>query len=344
LPTPTKTGFSFVGWNTMANGSGTTYNDNTIYQQAGDITLYAIWSNTSYTLTYGADTGGTISGSSSQTVLYGQDGTAVEAVPSPDYVFDKWSDNSTDNPRQDTNVTHNISVTAHFIYNPFTCGNSQVTDSDGNIYDTVQIGNQCWFKENLKTTKYRDGVPINNITYAYTWIQYNDAGYVWYNNNSANKDIYGALYNRKAVSNPDHALCPAGWHVPSIYEFITLRDYIGLTNANALKATGTAYWDNNTGATNSSGFSARGAGRRNGNDEDAPFESLRQYTAFWTSTEGMPEEGMPTAHALYLTSTSTTINITLSSYSWNDSIHYQTPSNDLGIISASGLSVRCIKD
>ena len=132
--------------------------------------------------------------------------------------------------------------------------------------------------------------------------------------------------------------------MPSIYEFITLRDYIGLTNANALKATGTAYWDNNTGATNSSGFSARGAGRRNGNDEDAPFESLRQYTAFWTSTEGMPEEGMPTAHALYLTSTSTTINITLSSYSWNDSIHYQTPSNDLGIISASGLSVRCIKD
>lgn len=81
----------------MANGSGTTYSDTTIYNQTTDITLYAIWSNTSYTLNYQVNNseGGRIVGDSQQTVPHGQSGTAVTAVPSLDYIFDKWSDNLT---------------------------------------------------------------------------------------------------------------------------------------------------------------------------------------------------------------------------------------------------------
>ena len=322
----------------MANDSGTTYDDTTIYHQATNITLYAIWSNASYTLDYQVDNdvGGTINGISHQTVLHGHDGTAVTAVPSQDYVFDKWSDNLATPQRQETNVTDNISVTARFIYNPFVCGDSSVTDVDGNSYATVEIGNQCWFKENLKTTNYRDGAPIKNITDCGEWIQYTLAGYAWYNNDPANKDIYGALYNRKAVENNDHpALCPTGWHVPSMEEFLTLRENVGSNNANALKATGTdpAYWYYNTDTepNNSSGFSARGAGDRY--SSSGGFENIQKGAYFWTSTGG-EAYGMPTAHALYLTSNYNNIYVTATT----------SFENEVGFAGAYGFSVRCIKD
>ena len=68
----------------------------------------------SYTLTYTAGANGTISGTTPQTVDHGADGTAVTAVPDANYVFVNWSDGSTANPRTDTNVTANITVTANF--------------------------------------------------------------------------------------------------------------------------------------------------------------------------------------------------------------------------------------
>jgi len=66
------------------------------------------------TLTYTAGSNGSITGDSPQTVDYGSDGSAVTAVPSTGYHFVNWSDSSTANPRTDTNVTDNISVTANF--------------------------------------------------------------------------------------------------------------------------------------------------------------------------------------------------------------------------------------
>ena len=74
----------------------------------------------SYTLTYTAGSNGTITGTSPQTVNYGASGTAVTAVPSTGYHFVNWSDASTANPRTDTNVTGDISVTANFAINTYT--------------------------------------------------------------------------------------------------------------------------------------------------------------------------------------------------------------------------------
>ncbi len=67
-----------------------------------------------YTLTYTAGAGGTISGDSPQTIAHGSNGTPVEAVPDTHYHFVDWSDGSTDNPRTDTDVTADITVTANF--------------------------------------------------------------------------------------------------------------------------------------------------------------------------------------------------------------------------------------
>src|SRR5213594_4263265 len=86
----------------------------------GTISFTASFAINQYTLTYTAGANGSITGTSPQTVNHGSDGTAVTAVPNTGYHFVKWSDDSTANPRTDTNVTANISVTANFAINTYT--------------------------------------------------------------------------------------------------------------------------------------------------------------------------------------------------------------------------------
>jgi uncharacterized protein (TIGR02145 family) len=125
----------------------------------------------------------------------------------------------------------------------FTCGVSTITDVDGNVYNTVLIGNQCWMKENLKTTKYRNGTPIeypgsNNSA----WQNNTTGAYAWYGNDINWKDSYGALYNWHAVNNTN-GLCPTGWHVPSDAEWTQLVDYVvaqGFPNSNVINGAGNA--------------------------------------------------------------------------------------------------------
>ena len=112
------------------------------------------------------------------------------------------------------------------------CGLVKVKDYDGNEYNMVQIGDQCWMKENLRTTHYSDGTKIDQGTTSSTTVSY------WYypNNNSANKTTYGLLYNWAAVmhgeegseANPSgvQGICPDGWHVPSKEEWYQLRNYV----------------------------------------------------------------------------------------------------------------------
>ena len=113
LPTsPTKANYHFIDWNTSADGSGTTFSNTT--HVTSNLMVYAQWSSNSLTLTYTADTNGTITGITPQTVNYGSDGSPVTAVPNSGYHFVNWSDNSTDNPRKDTDVQNDINVTANF--------------------------------------------------------------------------------------------------------------------------------------------------------------------------------------------------------------------------------------
>ncbi len=105
-----------------------------------------------------------------------------------------------------------------------------VTDIEGNVYQTVIIGEQEWMAENLKVTQYNDGTDIeypgsNNSD----WSNNTNGAYAWYNNDIDNKDLYGALYNWYAVdqaSNGGRNICPAGWWVPADWEWDVLRDYL----------------------------------------------------------------------------------------------------------------------
>ena len=73
---------------------------------------------TQYQLSYSAGSNGSISGSSTQAVIAGSNGNTVTAVPNSGYSFSSWSDSSTQNPRTDTNVLGNVTVTANFVANP----------------------------------------------------------------------------------------------------------------------------------------------------------------------------------------------------------------------------------
>ena len=181
------------------------------------------------------------------------------------------------------------------------CGN--VTDYDGNVYNAVTIGTQCWMQQNLKSTKFNDGSAIPNVTDSATWVNLSTPGYCWYNNNySTYGSIYGALYNWYTVNTGK--LCPTGWHVPSDNEWTTLERAVcssstcstdfpygstiigprGTDEGGKLKEAGTSHWMSpNTGATNSSGFSALPGGYRLGNDGE--FNDLSALGWFWSSTE-----------------------------------------------------------
>ena len=161
--------------------------------------------------------------------------------------------------------------------------NETVTDFDGNIYNTIKIGNQIWMVENLKTTKYNSGVPIQKLLDAEKWQYDNSSAYAWYNDDDSNKDVYGALYNWAVVKKGN--LAPKGWHIPSIEEWQELIDFLGgEKNAGGkLKEIGTDFWDSpNKGADNSSGFKsvATGCKSKSGN-----YQFVGNRTIFWTSTE-----------------------------------------------------------
>jgi len=161
------------------------------------------------------------------------------------------------------------------------------SDADGNNYPVVQIGAKVWMAENLKTTKYNDGTSITCITDNLAWAGLTTAAYCWYNNNeTTNKNTYGALYNWYAVNTGK--LCPIGWHMPSDAEWGELTTYLGTDNiAGKLREAGNKHWFNpNTGATNESGFTALPGGQRS---EFGVFDFAWWNGLWWTST-GISEQ------------------------------------------------------
>jgi uncharacterized protein (TIGR02145 family) len=140
-----------------------------------------------------------------------------------------------------------------------------ISDIDGNVYKTITIGNQVWMKENLKTTKYNDGKAIPLVKDDMVWKELTTPAFCWNNNDeTANKNKYGALYNWYTVNT--NKLCPGGWHVPTNAEWTILTTYLGGESVagGKLKETGTTHWESpNTGATNEKGFTALPGGSRN---------------------------------------------------------------------------------
>jgi uncharacterized protein (TIGR02145 family) len=170
-----------------------------------------------------------------------------------------------------------------------------VTDYDGNVYQTVLIGDQCWMMENLKVTHYRNGDPIPHVTDGGTWGGLTSGAYCNYNNDEGHVATYGRLYNWYAVDDSRN-IAPAGWHVPTDEEWKQLEMYLGMSQAEAddlgwrgtdeggkLKESGTTHWwPPNEGATNESGFTALPGGYRG---RGGNFYDMGSHAYFWSSSE-----------------------------------------------------------
>ena len=103
-----------------------------------------------------------------------------------------------------------------------------VADIDGNVYKTIQIGSQIWMDENLKVTKFNDGITIPLVTDNSSWGTLTTPGYTWFNNDvSTYKATMGAFYNWYAVNTSK--LCPLGWHIPDSLEWSAIENISALT-------------------------------------------------------------------------------------------------------------------
>jgi uncharacterized protein (TIGR02145 family) len=167
--------------------------------------------------------------------------------------------------------------------NPVAPDNGPITDQDGNIYQTIKIGDQVWMAENLRVTKYNDGTPITYVSGDTAWDTLSESGYCYFNNTTDTSltHKYGALYNWSAVCS--NKLSPKGWHVPTDNDWNTLENYLilnkhnwdGTTTGNKIAKSMASksdwYTSTNTGAVgndlalnNKSGFAAFPGGFRSG--------------------------------------------------------------------------------
>jgi uncharacterized protein (TIGR02145 family) len=231
------------------------------------------------------------------------------------------------------------------------CQPNSVKDIDDNKYGVVRIGTQIWMKENLKTTRYRNGDLIGTTTPATLVIEDESTPkYQWaYNGNESNVAIHSRLYTWY-VATDSRNVCPIGWHVPSDAEWTTLTDYLikndygygtgynGMDIAKSLSApTGWVADDslaspgNNQKSNNMTGFTALPSGARL---EDGNFYNLGHIGNWWSTTEGGPAfmQGL------------SGIIVNTPGAMFRDIYHDYCYVNSYSNNKKYGMSIRCLKD
>ena len=260
--------------------------------------------------------------------------TDLGLTPNITYTYRIYSYNAAGN-----SPTYSNEVTLTTTINPTYTQGPNITDIDGNTYQSITNCSQTWTKQNLNASKYTDGTPIPQVTDPTQWANLTTGAWCYYNNDPANGAIYGKLYNWYAAAGVYNTaslsdlslrkkLTPIGWHVPSQMECFTLISCLD-PNSNggpssiagmAMRETGTSHWlSPNTDANNSSGFTGLPGGYRANNGIFADIGN-KCYWQIYTMYSSSSDDwfGLTTAKiANYSSSAPTTAN---------------------------GFSVRCIKD
>jgi uncharacterized protein (TIGR02145 family) len=202
-----------------------------------------------------------------------------------------------------------------------------MTDQQGNVYRTIVIGTQEWMAENLKTSIYRNGDAIANVTDNVQWSSLTTGAWASYNNDSQFDCPYGKLYNWYAVADPRN-VCPTGWHVPTDVEWNILIGYLdpsynpGAFGIQSPIAGGmmksTTGWNAPNTASNESGFSGLPGGLRGSNGN---FGSVGGNCRLWSSTE------------------------TSATKAWSRNLYFSNGQAERYIDNKpAGFSVRCLRD
>ena len=176
------------------------------------------------------------------------------------------------------------------------CSDDEPTTPSGDNFETVTIGTQVWMLKNLDVSTYSNGDPIPEVQDKNEWSNLTTGARCYYDNDPANGEIYGKLYNWHAVKD-SRGLSPEGWHVPSDDEWKTLEMYLGMsqseandwfyrgTNEGSKLAGNYDLWPDGNLRNNTefgtSGFTAIPGGYR----DDGAFYSLGNYGYWFSSTE-----------------------------------------------------------
>lgn len=217
---------------------------------------------------------------------------------------------------------------------------TNINDNESNIYKTITIGNQLWLSENLRSTRYNDGTPVQIIEANDQWSAAGNAAYSWYNNDFANKNVNGAIYNYYVVDqsqNGNKNICPSGWHIPKKLEWTILFNYLsqngygsgGVSSDISKSIASTSGWEpapsaglvgNDQPSNNSSGFNGYPTGMRSYN---GAFTVFGRWAGWWNQ----PDDYMLGYSPWYSVITNDTKTV-----------------NTIGLGMNYGASVRCIKD
>ena len=265
---------------------------------------------------------------------FGGSGSVVPLAPSPS------NSNLTLRFRSDGSQSAYAGFAVKFIVVSRPCyGSTTVTDYDGNVYNTVEIGEQCWMKENLRTTHYANGAAI---TQGSTNQGISTTRYYY---PSSSPSIYGLYYNWSAAANnisegtattassKVQGVCPNGWHLPAKDEFVTLYNYVTSNTSygpSAKALASTTNWTssstantpgNNPGANNTTGFNAKPAGDVSFPSSQYVVEYFGSIAYFWTSTRSSQ-----------------------SSFYFSPSVGYNSTnfSTSLSTSRSAGMPVRCV--
>ena len=250
---------------------------------------------------------------------------------------------------------------------PMSCG--KVTDFDGNTYSTVQIGNQCWMAENLRSKHYSNGdmIPVGDIDKKNDNPR-NPSPYRYCPNNDEEEvPKYGYLYNWPAAMHGSLAndkipsevqgVCPDGWHVPSCTEWTQLTDYVCRQTENcdgrnariAKFFCATSGWNDcldrdtpghNPHLNNATGFSALPAGKSAIPDYEGGSRGFYFFGGdayFWSTSDSKSHVYRSTVNGVevevyYYDAMSFTLNFRSSYFTASSSEK------------TDGLSVRCLRD
>ena len=197
---------------------------------------------------------------------------------------------------------------------PWQCGDP--LEYQGDDYETVLIGEQCWFAENLRSNYYSDGSLVESTQNNSSWANGNVGMICTYGNVASNEDLYGSLYNWYAVADV-RGLCPTGWHVPEEVEWQNLIDSAGGTGVAGEILKSQDFWANGSQGNDALDFDGRPGGYRRYNGS---YQTLGSKGYWWTSTA--VNNGQATIFEL---------NSTAAVATYPDLIN-------------GGFSIRCIKD
>lgn len=163
-----------------------------------------------------------------------------------------------------------------------------VEDREGNEYETVKIGNRWWMAENLRNTIRKDGKPVQERASWPSWNpsmppEFDYASFSYYLNDPDFGEMYGNLYNIHAILG---CLCPDGWEVPFVKDFVEMGEELGGAYLAGPKLKSRDSWNEpDFYSTNEAGFNAKPGGMKFQNDK---YKDEGIFTGWWARNEKVP--------------------------------------------------------